>query len=290
MVTSIPTAIINAIEAHTASGLRDFTPVSGGCINNGGKVTIGKSTHFLKWNDLKKYPGMFEAESKGLSLLALSNALSIPQVIFVGSAHHYQFLLLQFIEHGVQRGSYWDHFGRRLAVMHKTSDATFGLDHDNYIGSLRQHNNQSSTWVEFFATQRLMRQVEMALNAGRLDIATRKRFDRLFAMLPSLLPEEPPSLLHGDLWSGNLMTTSSGDPCVIDPAVYFGHREVDLAVTQLFGGFDSRFLDSYNEAFPLLAGYRERLDLYNLYPLLVHVNLFGGGYTSQVATTLNKFL
>lgn len=290
MVTSIPTAIVNAIEAHTASRLRDFTPVSGGCINNGGQVTIGNSTYFLKWNDLKKYPGMFEAEAKGLSLLALPNALKVPQVIFVGSAGHYQFLLLQHIDGGVRRGDYWEHFGTRLAAMHKTSSVRFGLDHDNYIGSLRQHNDESSTWVDFFITQRLMRQVEVAMNAGRLDIATRRRFDGLFARLPSLLPEEAPSLLHGDLWSGNLMTTSDGNPCVIDPAVYFGHREVDLAMTQLFGGFDNRFFDSYNDTFPLLAGYKERLDLYNLYPLLVHVNLFGGGYASQVSSTLKKFL
>lgn len=290
MVTSIPAPIAQAVEAYTGRGVRGFTSASGGCINNGGKVIIDNSTYFLKWNDLKKYPGMFEAEAKGLSLLALSDSLTVPRVIFVGSAGHYQFLLLQYIEEGVRKGSYWEHFGTRLAVMHKTSAVKFGLDHDNYIGSLRQHNNESSSWVEFFTNQRLMGQVEVAVNAGGLDIATRKRFDRLFARLPSLLPEEAPSLLHGDLWSGNLMTTIDGDSCVIDPAVYFGHREVDLAMTQLFGGFDNRFFDSYNDTFPLLAGYQERLDLYNLYPLLVHVNLFGGGYASQLTSTLNKFL
>ena len=290
MVTSIPTPIAQAIEAYTGRALTGFTFASGGCINNGGKATCANSTYFLKWNDLKKFPGMFDAEAKGLSLLALSNSFAIPEVAYVVSANEYQFLLLQYIEEGARRKNYWEHFGSRLASLHKTSGATFGLDHDNYIGSLRQHNNKSSTWVEFFTAQRLMRQLEVAVNSGKLDSGTRKRFDRLFARLPSLLPEEAPSLLHGDLWSGNLMTTIDGDPCVIDPAVYFGHREADLAMTQLFGGFDNRFLDSYNDTFPLLDGYKERLELYNLYPLLVHVNLFGGGYVSQVSSTLNKFL
>ena len=290
MITRIPAPIAQAVEAYKGVSVRSFTSASGGCINNGGKIIIGNSTYFLKWNDLNKYPGMFDAEAKGLSLLALSNSLKIPHVVFVGTAGHYQFLLLQHIEEGVRGGNYWEHFGSRLATLHKTSSATFGLDHDNYIGSLRQHNNESPTWVDFFITQRLMRQVEVAVNAGRLDTTTSKGFDRLFARLPSLLPEEAPSLLHGDLWSGNLMTTSDGDPCVIDPAVYFGHREVDLAMTQLFGGFDKRFFDVYNDTFPLLAGYEERLDVYNFYPLLVHVNLFGGGYASQVRSILYKFL
>ena len=233
---------------------------------------------------------MFGAEARGLSLLDRSHSLKVPSVVHHADAGDFQFLLMEYIEGRRRIDTYWERFGLGLAALHKNSSIVFGLDHDNYIGSLPQRNNPSASWIEFFTQERLNSQLQKAIEGGRFDYSVVNKFERLFSKLPALLPEEPPSLLHGDLWRGNIMTTSEGKPCIIDPAVYFGHREVDLAMTQLFGGFDSLFLESYNRTFPLTPGYEERVDIFNLYPLLVHVNLFGGGYRSQVVSILDRFV
>ena len=290
MTASIPKAIVVEIEARTNSVIHNFSFASGGCINQGGKVTTSRDTYFLKWNDAKKFPGMFAAEARGLALLADANTRLVPRVIDTGPAERFQFLLLEYISPGRKAADYWEKFGLRLALLHKRSSDHFGLDHNNYIGSLPQLNRERTSWTEFFIHERLLPQLHMARDAGRMDHTLIKKFDALFNRLPSLLSEEQPSLLHGDLWSGNLMTASAGGPCLIDPAVYYGNREVDLAMTQLFGGFDPSYLESYDEVFPLTAGYAERLDLHNLYPLLVHLNLFGAGYRGQIDSIVRRFV
>jgi len=289
MPASIPPAIVAEIEAYTGSPVTAFAPASGGCINHGGRIATSGGRCFLKWNDLRKFPGMFYAEARGLSLLGKAEALRVPDVIHAGAAGDFQFILLEYIAAGARSRNYWRDFGAGLAALHMKSATEFGLDHDNYIGSLPQKNTLTSSWIEFFIEQRLEVQLQIARDEGRLGEGFSKKFEALFNRLSSLLPEEPPALLHGDLWGGNLMTTSEGEPCVIDPAVYYGNREADLAMTQLFGGFDPSYIDRYNEVHSLLPGYEARLDLYNLYPLLVHVNLFGGGYMGQVVSILNRF-
>jgi len=290
MIALVPSAIVQDLSAHRGATITGFSFAGGGCINHGGRLATSQGVYFLKWNDLQKFPGMFAAEAKGLSLLRKSNALEIPEVIYTGNAGSFQFLLLEYIEEGKRDRNYWKNMGEGLAVLHRTSANEFGLDHDNYIGSLSQKNRKSTFWVEFFVEQRLKVQLKIARDANRIDHGLSKQFDALFSKLPSLLPEEPPSLLHGDLWGGNIMVTSAGQPCLIDPAVYYGHREADLAMTQLFGGFDSSFLESYQEFYPLHVGYEDRFELYNLYPLLVHVNLFGGGYRRQVVSIVERFV
>lgn len=290
MRLQIPDTVVSAIERHLSAKVSDYFPASGGCINNGGKVVVGGKDFFVKWNDRSRYPGMFQAEAKGLHILGASETLRIPEVIHVGEEGSFQYLLLEYIDDGRRSPDFWESFGRGLAKMHKHSAPRFGLDHNNFIGSLPQDNRESGSWIEFFIERRLRSQLAIALQNNGLNKSAASDFDKLFAKLNSLLPDEPPSLLHGDLWGGNLMIADNGEACLIDPAVYYGHREVDLAMTQLFGGFDSVFFESYNEEFPLLPGYRERLDLYNLYPLLVHVNLFGGGYAAQVMSVLRRFL
>jgi protein-ribulosamine 3-kinase len=290
MRLQIPDTVVSAIERHLSAKVSDYFPASGGCINNGGKVVVGGKDFFVKWNDRSRYPGMFQAEAKGLHILGASETLRIPEVIHVGEEGSFQYLLLEYIDDGRRSPDFWESFGRGLAKMHKHSAPRFGLDHNNFIGSLPQDNRESGSWIEFFIERRLRSQLAIALQNNGLNKSAASDFDKLFAKLNSLLPDERPSLLHGDLWGGNLMIADNGEACLIDPAVYYGHREVDLAMTQLFGGFDSVFFESYNEEFPLLPGYRERLDLYNLYPLLVHVNLFGGGYAAQVMSVLRRFL
>lgn len=290
MVEAVPTPILLEIEAYLGSKVRGFSFSAGGCVNKGGKLVTTGGIFFLKWNDHKKCPGMFRAEAEGLTLLRSRTSLVVPGVTHVGVAGEWQFLLMEFIEEGDRGGEYWSGFGSGLAGVHRFESRPFGLEHDNYIGILKQSNTQSLSWIEFFVEQRLRPQLKLAVDEGKAGSVIVNRFEALFTRLSVLLPEEKPSLLHGDLWGGNQITTSDGRPCLIDPAVYYGNREVDLAMTQLFGGFDVSYLYSYNEVHPLLPGFQERVPIYNLYPLLVHVNLFGGGYLSQVKSVLEKFV
>jgi fructosamine-3-kinase len=270
--------------------LKNFTPFAGGCINNGGRILTNQGSFFLKWNNAEKFPGMFAAEAKGLHLLASTNAIRIPQLLNSFERGGYQFIVMEFIESRQRSPHYWHLLGQRLALLHKSTDEYFGLDHDNYIGSLHQQNQRSGSWIDFFITHRLNVQLAIAVEQGSADKYLVKKFETLYKKLPSILTNERPSLVHGDLWNGNLITDDQGLPCLIDPAVYYGHREVDLAMSQLFGGFSSEFYDAYQEVFPLAPGLSQRFDLYNLYPLLVHLNLFGKGYLRQVLDIIDSFV
>ena len=290
MVTSIPSDIQQKAETLVGATLRSFTFTSGGCINNGGRLSTSAGEYFLKWNEREKYPGMFAAEARGLSMLRKVNALRIPSVISTGETGEHQFLLLEYIDEKPKQKDFWEALGEGLAKQHRLTSPTFGLDHDNYIGSLPQHNAPSSDWISFFIEHRLHAQVRLAVRSGKITSSVVKDFDALFKKLPSILPTEKPSLLHGDLWSGNLITDYTGGPCLIDPAVYYGNREAEIAFTRLFGGFSATFYEAYNASYPLLTGHEKRADLYNLYPLLVHVNLFEGGYASRVVSILRSFV
>jgi protein-ribulosamine 3-kinase len=286
----IPQEIQESIFSTIGQSIVHFSFSGGGCINHGGKIETTNGTYFLKWNDLQKFPEMFSAEARGLSLLANSGTLHTPEVISAGATSNYQYLILEFIESRARDQSFWSHFGIGLANLHSHSDEFFGLDHDNYIGSLRQCNCSYKNWIDFFVEQRLQPQLLMCEAAGYPDNGHMRQFEALCKKLPDLLAMEKPALVHGDLWSGNVIPDEFGLPCLIDPAVYYGNREVDLAMTTLFGGFDSSFLKSYQEVFPLQPGYQRRFQLYNLYPLLVHANLFGGSYWLQVVSILNQFV
>ena len=282
----VPKPILKALETEFGIAL-SFVLASGGCINNGGVIQFSKKSFFIKWNDAVAYPGMLSKEALGLKLLKKADAVRVPNVISEGVAENFQFILLEKIEAAGRSHSYWKNFGEQLATLHQSTSGQFGLDHDNYIGSLKQENLQRKSWIEFFIEMRLKRQLA---RAKHLPTSLRSKFDVLFEKLPGLLVIEKPALLHGDLWGGNILVDEKGEPCLIDPAVYYGHREVDLAMTTLFGGFDMKFLDAYNYVFPLENGFEERFELYNLYPLLVHVNLFGGSYLSQVQAILRRFV
>ena len=174
--------------------------------------------------------------------------------------------------------------------MHRNSAEQFGLDHDNYMGSLVQSNRGHGTWTEFFIQERLVPQVAIAKNHGLINAILLDQFETLYTMLDQLCPQEKPALIHGDLWSGNYMIDRMQQPVLIDPAIAYSNREADLAMTTLFGGFQNSFYEAYNEAYPLQNDWQNRLDLWNLYPLLIHLNLFGLSYLSQIKQILKRYL
>ncbi len=268
--------------------IHSFQQASGGCINNGGAISTSKGAFFIKWNNAKKYPDMFVAEAKGLDLLRQSQ-LIVPKVIDVLHNQEYQVLVLEHIESGSVTSKTWKDFGQKLALMHQISQPQYGLGHDNYMGSLNQVNQWHNTWIDFFIDQRLEPQLKISRENGLIDSSFEFKFQRLYKLLPDILSIEKPALVHGDLWSGNYMIDSNGNTVLIDPAVSFSHREVDLAMTKLFGGFSNDFYSSYQETCPTAKGLSERLDIYNLYPLLIHLNVFGSGYLSQIRSIVSRY-
>jgi protein-ribulosamine 3-kinase len=243
----------------------------------------------VKTND-RSPPGMFDAEARGLAWLAEAHAIRLPEVLGVGAPGEPPYLALELIRPKSRRPGFDEELGRSLAALHRFGAPRFGLDHDNFIGSLPQSNRRAARWVDFFRTERLEPQLALAVEAGRADSAMRRGFERLFARLPELVPpEEPPSRLHGDLWAGNLHVDDAGAPCLLDPAAYAGHREMDLGMMRLFGGYSERTFAAYAEAFPLAPGADARVPLHQLYPLMVHVNLFGGDYGRSVQGILDRY-
>jgi fructosamine-3-kinase len=270
--------------------------VGGGSINDAYRLETNEGPFFVKVNNHDAIPSFFEAEADGLARLQGTNTLRVPRVIAHGEDHDDAYLLMEHIEHGTRNEGYWVALGRSLARMHRHTQEHFGLERPNYIGTLKQLNEpvRSATsgggFATFFQQRRLEPMVKMARDKRKLDDAITLRFERLYSRLGDLFPPEPPALLHGDLWKENCLVGTAGEPVLIDPAVYFGHREMDIAMTQLFGGFDEEFYTAYNSEWPLEQGWEGRMDLCNLYPLLVHVNLFGGGYVAQLNAALQRYL
>lgn len=290
MLSLIPEDVLETVATMLPRGttIESFLPASGGCINSGGRLCTSSNHYFLKWNR-HAFPDIFRLEAKGLNLIRETNSLCVPGIIGAGEGKIHQFLLLEYFEQRPLSKNYWRNLGMGLASLHGYHNALAGLDHDNYIASLKQSNPREASWIRFFVDHRLRPLLNKAIKSGSAPGSWRSDFDKLFAKLPGLLPDDEPSLLHGDLWRGNVITNNIGDPCVIDPAVYYGHREMDIAMSKLFGGFDQSFYSSYHEAYPLAAGFDERCDLYNLYPLLVHLNLFGSAYEPDIRSILRRF-
>ncbi len=273
-----------------------FHTIGGGCINDTYQVTINHNTRFfLKLNSVTSYPALFEKEKTGLEFLWKQKIIRVPSVIAYEIIDDDQILLLEWIENGIQTGGFWKQFGEKLAMLHKQTwlngnqQTVFGFTENNYIGALLQLNNQQDDWIEFFIHCRLQPQIKMAEEKRLLQTKHLSAFENLFTKLTGIFNYENSSLLHGDLWAGNFVCAKNAEPVLIDPAVYFGHRSMDLAMTTLFGGFDKVFYESYNYHFRFPANYSEQWEICNLYPLLVHLNLFGRGYLSQVENTLRKF-
>ncbi len=282
--------IIAIVEEHLSTAITGSRFVSGGSINIAYELQTATGKYFLKVNHRTLYPGMFEAEAQGLKLMTETGTVRVPTIILQGDSGNESFLLLEWIDS--RRGSVQatSLLGSQLAKMHQSTAGSFGLDHDNYMGSLPQSNRRHNKWSDFFVQERLQPMVSLAVDKRLLEYAEAGNFEKLYAKMPELFEEEAPALLHGDLWSGNYLTTPADEPYLIDPAVYYGNREVDLAMTMLFGGFSNEFYIAYNETFPVAKGWHQRVDLWNLYPLLVHLNLFGAGYLGRVKDALNSYL
>lgn len=262
-------------------------PIGGGSINSAFRFEAGERAWFVKLNRAERL-GMFEAEAAGLRLLQRPGAPRVPAVIVSGEAGGYAYLVLEYIPLRAATAPVLARLGEQLALLHQVSGERFGWERDNTIGTTPQLNAPQVDWIDFFRRQRLEFQLELAAEQGHPALIEQaapllEGLERLFAGYTVL-----PSLLHGDLWSGNAASDLDGQPVIFDPAPYFGDRESDIAMTELFGGFTPSFYEAYRAAYPLDPGYEVRRDLYQLYHVLNHLNLFGGSYLAQAEGLIQR--
>lgn len=293
------TEITNHISKVTGKTfeIKNRRSVSGGCINQGYALIGESSTYFVKFNQASQVE-MFEAEMLGLRQMLDTQTIRVPKPICSGIAGDSAYIVMEWLEFGGSNTQAWEEMGRKLAEMHQANPpqplqivgetpASFGWERNNTIGSTPQLNNWTADWAEFFVKHRLGYQFQLAQRRGGHFPGK----DELLGKVPELLDHQPqPSLVHGDLWGGNAAITKLGEPVILDPATYVGDREVDIAMSELFGGFPAAFYRGYNEVWALDSGYKQRKTLYNLYHILNHFNLFGGGYSSQANQMIEQIL
>lgn len=262
--------------------------VGGGCINSAEKISDDSRSYFVKLNSANSLE-MFEAEADGLRELRKPGAIAVPEPLVTGTAEGQAYIVMEDLALGGSGSG--AQLGRELAQLHRTTQERFGWFRDNTIGSTPQYNSEYHDWVTFWREQRLGAQLEMAARKGAAGSLQRKGAELMERFHDFFSDYSPtPSLLHGDLWSGNYAFRRDGAPVIFDPAVYYGDREADIAMTELFGGFGGDFYAAYNEAWPLDKGYASRKTLYNLYHIINHFNLFGGGYASQAESMIERLL
>ncbi len=270
-----------AVEELLGAAVRASRPVAGGDVCESRRVDLADGRAVFVKHRPGAPPDFFRREAEGLRWLAEAGALAVPEVLGVSETP--PLLLLRFVAAGPPRPDFDERLGRSLAALHRFGAPAFGWRRDNYIGPLPQPGAPRPDWPSFYGEQRLLPMMRRAADRGALPARVGRLLEQVLDRLEALCgPAEPPARLHGDLWGGNLHRTEGGEPMLLDPAVYGGHREVDLAMMRLFGGFSERVFAAYHEAWPLSEGWRARIPLYQLYPLLVHVVLFGGGYVGSV--------
>ena len=284
-------ALFSALEERFQDTIKSDRGITGGDINQALHITFeGNGSIFVKYNGSAP-ADLFEKEAIGLKMLkrhALD--LRIPDVLDYGVLDGgLSFLALEFIETSGMTKNHFEKLGQGIAHLHKTLFSHFGSDHDNYIGLLPQKNAYRSTFSDFFWEMRILPQLQLAVKNHHFTLNELGSIEHASKQWTDLFPTEEPVLIHGDLWAGNIFTDSNGNAGILDPAVYYSHREMELAFTHLFGGFDASFYHAYSEILPLSPGFEQRKRLYQLYPVLVHVNLFGGAYANQARTIINEF-
>lgn len=266
--------------------LISFQPLSGGSVNNVYKLETISGAFVLKIKDSDSFTSFFDEEAIGLEALAATASFRVPSIISVGRFNTTVYLLLEYIISGTENDLFWEVFALQLAGLHNNSQAQFGWKSNNYIGSLPQYNRFCNTSAEFYITQRLEPQFKLAAKNGFYF----KELNLCYKNISSCIPkDEMPSLIHGDLWSGNYMVDLSKHPVLIDPAVCFASSEMDLAMMKLFGSFPTIVFEIYNSANPLLEDWQHRIKLYQLYYLLVHLNMFGASYLNSVQSIVKKY-
>ena len=279
-------SLIKHLEEHlfVADSDTKVTSVSGGSINDTYRISAKNKDFFIKVS--YNYDNLLK-EQKGLLLLE-QHYPDVPEVILLGQYNEYAYLVLEFIEKTLPQKGFWETFAHKLASLHMSKNNAFGLGYNNYIGSLEQSNKKHQDWTTFFREERILPLVKRAFNNGLITRAQIIHAELFSNKFEELFPKGHPSLIHGDLWSGNFMC-SGNRPYIFDGAVYYGNREMDIAMSTLFGGFSTQFYDAYQTFFPLEKGWEERLPICNVYPLLVHLNLFGISYKSQAFEIINKY-
>ncbi|MEM8720967.1 MAG: fructosamine kinase family protein [Cyanobacteria bacterium P01_G01_bin.39] len=286
MWTEISQAITKATGQQFA--IATTNSVSGGCINQGYKVSSQDTTYFVKLNSASEVE-MFAAEALGLQQMSATQAITVPKPICWGTAGSSSYIVLQWLNLGGGNSQSWRSMGQQLAQMHRQGTSqNFGWSRNNTIGSTSQINTWMDNWADFFAQQRIGYQLKLAKRRGGNFPDTKKIVEAVRNKLADRQPQ--PSLVHGDLWSGNAAIGSDGAPIIFDPATYYGDREIDIAMTELFGGFGTAFYQGYNEVWQLDSEYQQRKQIYNLYHVLNHFNLFGGGYAAQAQRTISSII
>ncbi|WP_158858981.1 fructosamine kinase family protein [Lunatibacter salilacus] len=263
--------------------------IAAGNMNQAVCLETAGGNYFLKTNHLEE-SDVFLKEKQGLELLQKNTSLHIPAIINWGRMEDTNYLLLEWIPAGPPKKRYWQKLADGLAELHIATQQSFGWDAANYISILPQNNTPTTNWETFYIQERLEPMLQRAYFHQLIDEGFMKKFRLLYPKIEGIFPKEKPALLHGDLWSGNVLVNASGSPSLIDPAVYFGHREMDIAFSKLFGGFAASFYETYQEVFPMEPGFEARKELYNLYPLLVHLNLFGTGYLAGIKRTISRYI
>ncbi len=280
----------NNLKSHLSSILNEsilkIASVSGSDISQAYKIDTANRSYFLKTNTSPEALHMFQTEAYGLELIAKTNTIKTPQVLGCGRLEDAAFLVLEYIASKSPSSEDFRLLGTQLAQLHQCTAEYFGLDRDNYIGRLPQSNTQHKTWTDFYTHERLVPQLELAKQTGLLTTSECPNPPIIKNRLQPYFENVTPVLLHGDLWSGNYLISKTGAPYLIDPATYYGHNEVDIAMSQLFGGFGQSFYEAYFSVLPPDTYTSTRMEIYQLYYLLVHLNMFGRSYYASVSSIL----
>jgi fructosamine-3-kinase len=279
---------ISLVNGHSDS-VKSVNSLTGGSITQVYKITCSGSVFVLKVHDVHDFPKMLEYEYDSLKHLQATKAVAVPEVFHHGVWHQYQYILMEYIQPETKSSEFYIKLAEQLANMHTITADYFGLHYHNYIGSLAQYNYPKSNGIEFIIHSRFLPQLKLADQQNLLPVALQKKFDHLFVKLPQLMPEEHASLIHGDLWHGNILTGPQGHARLIDPAIAYSYRYFDLGMIGLFGGVDSDFYQIYHEVYPMCAEWKQVIEICNLYPLLVHLNLFGAYYLKDIAEIIDQF-
>ena len=280
----LPPTLQHEVEEALGQPAEQIRQINGGSIHRALRADTPKGAFFVKYSLGKAAAALLQSEEAGLKALRGQSPLHVPEVVSAFYGEGFSFLALPFLEEKVPTAQDWEQLGAGLAELHRRTNPQFGFTADNHIGRLPQPNAPvaGTSWAAFYQDRRLRPQVNLAIRSGLLWPGADSSFERFYQQLPSLFPEEPPALIHGDLWSGNVLLPASAPPSLIDPSVSYSHREMDLGMARLFGGFSPRFFEAYQAHYPLQPGYQERVPYAQLYYLLAHVNLFGRSYTQQV--------